>query len=179
MSSKDEYNNWLKEDFGILIDSLDLEERQKHILKSRWLDQVAWTEGKTAHARNWYYGLRLTTIIGGLIVPALIGLNFEGTISDIFRWIVFSLSLMVAITNAVEEFFQYGERWRHFRRIAEMLKSEGWQFFQLSGSYSRRNSHAHAYEKFASRVEVILQEDVQKFITEVVQEQDEKDEQEN
>jgi hypothetical protein len=168
MSTEIEYQNWLKKGFGDLINSLDLEERQKHILKSRWLDQVAWMERKTVHARNRYYALRLTAIIGGLIVPALIGLNFEGSTSHILRWVVFALSLIVAICSAMEEFFKYGERWRHYRQTVETLKSEGWQFIQLSGAYSRRNSHAHAYEKFAGRVEAILQEDVRKYISEVV-----------
>jgi len=106
-------------------------------------------------------------------VPALIGLNFEGSISDILRWIVFSLSLIVAISSAVEEFFQYGQRWRHYRQTVEILKSEGWQYIQLSGAYGRRTSHTHAFEKFAGRVEAILQEDVRQYIAEVIREQTE------
>lgn len=176
MSSEDAYKQWLNENFSELIDSLQLEDHRKNILKKRWLDQVIWIEGKSAQARTRYYTLRLSAIIGGLIVPALIGLNFEGTVSDVFRWIVFAVSLIVAISSAVEEFFQYGERWRHYRKSVEMLKSEGWQFFQLCGAYSRRKTHADAYEKFAGRVEEILQTDVQQYIAEVVKEQTEQNE---
>jgi hypothetical protein len=57
-----------------------------------------------------------------------------------------------------------------------MLKIEGWHFFQLSGPYSRRTSHAHAYEKFAARVEEIIRRDVQIYISEVVGERELKDE---
>jgi hypothetical protein len=171
MSKKEEYNEGLKENFGELIDSLELEKQQKLTLKNRWLDQIIWMEGKAKHAQRWYYFLRLTAIIGGLIVPALIGLNLAGMIGNLLRWIVFGLSLVVAIASAVEEFFQYGERWRHYRKTVETLKSEGWQFFQRSGAYASYNTHKGAYEKFTGRVESILQADVQKYITEIVKEQ--------
>jgi hypothetical protein len=45
-----------------------------------------------------------------MIVPALIGLNVSGEFANILRGITFALSLLVAISAAVEEFFHYGER---------------------------------------------------------------------
>jgi hypothetical protein len=171
MGKEDAYHGWLEKSFGELIDSLELEKQQKLTLKNRWLDQIIWMEGKAKHTQRWYYFLRLTAIIGGLIIPALIGFNMEGPINDIFRWIVFSLSLAVAIASAVEEFFQYGERWRHYRKTVEVLKSEGWQFFQLSGAYAYYETHKQAYEKFTGRVESMLQADVQKYIAEIVKEE--------
>ena len=85
---------------------------------------------------NYYYGLPLVANVCGTIVPALVGLRLvDGPDSSwIFR-ITFILSLLVAASIAVEEFFHYGEHWRHYRRIVETLKSEGWQFFQLAGKY--------------------------------------------
>ncbi len=177
MGKEDAYKDWLRQDFSEIIETLNLDERQKHILKSRWLDQVTWMEGKTSHTRNRYYLLRMTSIIGGVTVPALIGINnMEGTAGEVIRWVVFGISLIVAISSATEEFFRYGERWRHYRGTVELLKSEGWQFFQLSGAYKRQSEHTQAYEKFAGRVEEILQSDVQKYIAEIVADQESKDE---
>jgi predicted alpha/beta hydrolase len=85
-------------------------------------------------------------------------------------WATFALSLLVAISAAVEGFFRYGERWRHYRRTAELLKTEGWQFLQLTGYYRRHAAHALAYPLFASRVEDILQQDVDAYITTVAAE---------
>jgi len=87
-------------------------------------------------------------------------------------WAATGLGALVAIASAVEGFFRYGERWRNFRNTVELLKIEGWQFFQLSGPYSRRRSHAHAYEKFTARVEEIIRRDVQIYISEVVGERE-------
>ena len=85
---------------------------------------------------------------------------------------IFCLSLLVAIGAAVEGFFRYGERWRHYRSIVERLKIEGWQFFQLSGQYRRHGAYAAAYPTFAARIEEIIQSDVQQYITEIVRERE-------
>jgi len=168
MGNEAAYGDWLKQDFGELIDSLELNDTQKHVLKSRWVDQVIWMESKARHSRTRHYALRLTAIVGGVIVPALVGINLQGPTGEALRWVILGISLIVAITSATEEFFHYSERWRHYRGTVELLKSEGWNFFQLSGPYSRRDSHAQAYETFATRVEEILQQDVQAYISQIV-----------
>jgi hypothetical protein len=56
---------------------------------------------------------------------------------------------------------------------------EGWQFFQLSGPYSLRDSHAHAYRKFAAQVENIIRRDVQVYISEIVSEDEAKEKEED
>jgi len=165
------YLEWLRSDLGELIDALRLTDLRKRMLKSRWLDQVVWIEARANRARNWYYGLRLTAIIGGILIPICVTVS---QVSSLKRgaWVATGLGTLVAIASAVEEFFHYGERWRNYRNTVELLKIEGWQFFQLSGPYNRRKSHTHAYEKFAARVEEIIHHDVQIYISEVVGERE-------
>jgi Protein of unknown function (DUF4231) len=168
------YEDSLKESFGTLIDALPLHNSHKGYLRSRWLDQVLWMEGKAETTKKKYYWLRLITIVGGVTVPALVSLNLSGRGAAFVGWMTFAISLMVAISAAVEEFFHYGERWRHYRRTVEDLKSAGWEFFQLSGRYRRfREDHASAYPVFAARVEQLLRSDVESYISEVVQEKEE------
>jgi hypothetical protein len=188
MARQDSYEQWLKEDLGKLIDTLELTDLQKHCLRSRWLDQILWMEGKANRYRNRYYILRLTTIVGGVIVPALVSLNTPaltglavgdgtvlglGWIAPVAGWTAFALSLVVALSAAIEQFFNYGERWRHYRRMVESLKVEGWQFFQLSGPYGGDRNHADAYSAFATRTEELHQHDVEAYITSVVRERKE------
>jgi hypothetical protein len=173
MSKKDPYREWLKQDLGSLIDALQLSELQKHFLHSRWLDQVLWMEGKADHAQKRHNLLRLTAIVGGVTVPALVSLNLGSTgVIGYIRWATFIISLLVAVSVAVEEFFHYGELWRHYRSSVERLKIEGWEFFQLSGEY-RDLKHAEAYPVFAAKVEDILRHEVDVYITEVVREKKE------
>lgn len=165
---KQTYQDWLRQDFNTLIDSLAIEEFRKHMLRSRWLDQTLWMENQAAKTRWGYYLLRLTAIIGGIIIPALVSLNAGGTMAAWLRGGIIILSLLVAISAAVEEFFHFGERWRHYRQMAESLKSEGWYFFQLAGRYRRYPDHAQAYPRFADRIEEISQYDVKVYASQLM-----------
>lgn len=165
MTEKADYNEWLKQDYGNLIDALEVSEMQRHFMRSRWLDQVLWMESKCKKTQRWYYILRLTAIIGGIVVPALVSLKFNCPATI--------LSLIVAISVAVEEFFHFGERWRHYRSTVEFLKSQAWQFFQLSGPYQSFTNHGAAYPVFSGKIEEIMQNEVDVFIREVVKDKKE------
>ena len=179
MAKKDSYHKFLKEEFNNLFEGMKLSDVQKHFLRSRWLDQVLWMEGKANLSRDRHYLLRLTTIIGGVILPALVSLNINTTLQvnnrtrDVIIWSTFGLSQIVAISAAIEEFFHYGERWRHYRRTVESLKTQGWQFSQLTGPYRNYTSHEQAFNLFAGNVEDIIQRDVEIYSTQVVQEKKE------
>ncbi|MDZ8108963.1 MAG: DUF4231 domain-containing protein [Nostoc sp. DedQUE12a] len=185
MAKKDSYQEILKEDFKKLFAGMSLTDVQTHFLLSRWLEQVLWMEGKASFARDRYYFFRLTTIIGGIILPALVSLNINSispeskTTRNLIAGSTFVISQLVAISAAIEEFFHYGERWRHYRRTVESLKTQGWQFSQLAGPYRIYTTHEEAFHFFAGQVEDIIQRDVEVYATQVVQEKKEQQNQEN
>ena len=167
------YSDELKESFGEIVASLDdLGSLQKDFLTRRWLDQILWMEGAATRAQARYYSLRLVTVVGAVVVPVLIGLNLTGDADRVISWVAIGLSLVVATSAAVEEFFNFGQRWRHYRRTVERLKAEGWLFFELFGDYVSENGHAGAFPRFAARVEDLLREDVDVYVTQVVREKD-------
>jgi len=176
---KDPYKEWLKEDFGKIFAMLKLEELQTHFLRSRWLDQVLWMESKAAKARNRYYALKVITIIGGVLLPALVTLNNadDPDIRKYVYWSTFILSLLVSTTASIEGFFLYGDQWRNYRRSVESLKTLGWQYFQLSGPYLSYPNHTEAFNAFAAQVEEVIQRDVEVYATQIAQpqKQNEKD----
>lgn len=174
MARKRSYPQWLEREFGSLIEDLELEPQRKRFLRSRWLDQVIWLERKATRARNLYYGVRLTTVVGALLVPALVTVNFADDTLDsgvtAATWIV---GLVVALSAALEQFFHFGDRWRSYRRTVERLKAEGWLFLQLSGRYAANGAtHESAYPAFATRTERLLDADVDAFLTEVAVERE-------
>jgi hypothetical protein len=180
MAEKDAYREFLLQEFGTLIDDLNLSYLQKKFLRNRWLDQLLWMEKQAGKSRNRYYSLRLISIIGGVLIPALVSLNINSVqVKEIFGWSTFLLSQVVAISGAVEAFFRYGERWRNYRRTSEALKTQGWHFFQLTGVYNSFASHEQAFNTFATQVENIIQQDVEVYITNVVQEKKQETEKEN
>ena len=152
MAAKTSKTESTKQEYGKLIDELELSEMQKHFMHFRWLEQVLWMESKHKKNQLWYYTMRLVAIAGSIIVPVLVSLNIYG--AAIF------VSLLVAISVAADEFFHFGERRRHYRRTAELLKIQAWQFFQLSGPYQSMPSHGTAYPLFAGKVEKTIRNEV-------------------
>jgi SLOG in TRPM, prokaryote/Protein of unknown function (DUF4231) len=179
---KDPYKEWLKEDFGKIFEMLKLNDLQKHFFRSRWLDQVLWMEGKAAKARNRHYLLKVTTIVGGVLLPALVTLN-NGENPEVRKyvyWATFGISLLVSTTSSLEGFFLYGDQWRNYRRSVESLKTLGWQYFQLSGPYLSYKTHEEAFNAFAAQVEDVIQRDVEVYATQIAQqEKAENDQQKN
>jgi Protein of unknown function (DUF4231) len=154
-----------------LIDQLELQPLQLEYLRRRWLEQLEWNDDRSTRLQGRYRALRLTTIVGGVLVPALIGLNVSGPVSEGIRWTVFAIGLVVALAAAIEGFYRFGDRWSHYRRATELMTSEGWQFLQLSGQYSAYSTHADAFPRFVSQIEALIQEDVDAYFTTVVAEQ--------
>ncbi|MEO1669324.1 MAG: DUF4231 domain-containing protein [Cyanobacteria bacterium J06631_2] len=167
------YSDRFKQEMHSLIEQIELSDLQRQFMKSRWLSQMLWLESRAQQNRNRYYFLRLVTIIGGVIVPALVSLNINANdVQAVIGWVAFGLSQAVAISAAVEEFFHYGERYRHYRNTAELMKIEGWHFFQMSGAYRHAQNHTEVYADFAQRVENIMQRDVEGYFSQVIQDKE-------
>jgi Protein of unknown function (DUF4231) len=159
---------WLRSDLDVLVESLRLGPEQDHFLRSRWLENVLWMEAAAQRTRTRYYALRLITVVGAVIVPALVSINAVGGTKSAITWLAFSVSLVVAVSAAVEGFLRFGERWRHYRSLVEELKAEGWDFYELSGPYRTHGaSHASAFPKFVDRVDDVLRRETQAYIAEI------------
>jgi hypothetical protein len=167
----DTSSKWSDPEFAAIVQELALDDLQKRFLRARWEDQVSWFERNAKKNQQRYYRLRLLSIVGGLIIPALVILNVKHAwYSSAVEWITFGTSLLVAIAVSVEGFFNYGGKWRQYRRTAELLKSQGWQFFELTGDYAHHRSHHRAFTQFSQAVESLISEDVQDYLTKVTRE---------
>jgi len=162
-----------------VISSLDMAEDKKEWMKDRWLDQVLWFDKSAARANLRHSGLRIVAIAGGVLVPGLVSFSSSGSSDwrDVARTIAFVVSLLVAIAVGLDSFFHFGERWRHFRRTAELLKTEGWLFIEGGGRYKPHQQQANFHDRFfpffATKVEELVRRDVEVYLTRIVQEQPE------
>ena len=156
---------WLRDDLEKLVASFEVTDDQRHFISSRWLENVLWMETAAQRTRSRYYRLRLTTIVGAVVVPALVSINAVGDTEDAITWLTFAISLVVALGAAVEGFFRFGDRWRHYRGLVEELKSEGWAFYELTGAYREETKHRTAFTAFAERVNELLARETQTYIS--------------
>ncbi len=162
-----------------LLETLELSEFQKQLLRDRWLNQLGWMSRQATKARKRFLWLRMPVVIGGVAIPGLVTILLSAGTTDttiewlfnlptwVVRFVTFAVSLGVAILAALEEVLNFGERWRHYRRTAELLKTLGWQFMMLSGGFRRYGSHAAAFVPFTERVEDVLNEDVEGYLGQI------------
>jgi len=156
---------WLRSDLTQLIASLEVKEEHRHFLSSRWLESVLWMEATAQRTRTRYYALRLITVVGAVVVPALVSINTVGKSGGAITWLAFGISLVVAVSAAIETFFRFGERWRHYRRLVEELKTEGWALHELSGPYRADGATQEtAFPAFVERVNDVLKRETQTYI---------------
>jgi hypothetical protein len=160
-----------------MLETLDITPFQKGLLRDRWLDQLTWMGAQSRKARRRYLAYRIPVVVGGVFIPALITILLSakgdagatigwlgGIPVDVIRFLAFTVSLTVALCAGVEEVFHFGDRWRHYRRTTELLKTLGWQYLMLSGAFRRYSSHATAFSTFTERVEDTLNEDVEGYL---------------
>jgi hypothetical protein len=148
-----------------LIDGLDLKAEQKDRLKARWLNYVLWWNSRADDVRGNYFALRSAVVIAGAFVPALVGLrelNVWGEPAWIFGAASIVASLVVAICTGPESLFAFGEIWREKRAAAELIKIEGFRFFQQTGPY-RTMAHETAYHLFTERVEDLIEREIKDY----------------
>jgi len=159
---------WLRNDLTALIDSLSIAEKRKHFLRSRWLESLLWMESAAQRTRRRYYALRLVTVVGAVIVPALVSINAVGKTNSVVTWVTFAISLVVGVSAAVDGLSHFGDRWRHYRRIVEEMKMEGWDLHELSGAYAADGATQEtAFPVFVKRVDDLLTRETQSYIAEI------------
>jgi hypothetical protein len=160
-----------------LLEALELAPVRKEMLRQRWLDQVGWMGRQARRARRRYLAVRIPVVLGGVAIPGLIAILLSaggkpdtflpGVSTEAVRIVAFFTSLMVAGLAAYEEVLHFGERWRHYRRSAELLKTAGWQYLTLSGAFKRFKTHDDAFTAFTERVEDLLNQDVEGYMSAV------------
>jgi len=154
-----------------LIDDLDLgDTKRNQYLNARWLKYVEWWDSRARQSKWKHLSLRSAVVIGGALIPALVGLR-EMKVLEPYGWLFavasIVVSLVIAICAGFESLFGFGDIWREKRTAAEIIKSEGFSFLQLSGKYRDYKSHAEAYQQFTSSVEDLITKEIKDYIVAV------------
>jgi Protein of unknown function (DUF4231) len=153
-----------------LIEGLDLKDQKRNeYIKARWLNYVLWWDSRASKNKWKYHSLRCGVVIGGALIPALVGLREMQTFArygGLFAIASIVVSIVIAMSAGLEEIFRFGDIWREKRAAAEVIKIEGFRYFQLTGSY-RGKSHEEAYPDFAARVEEIIEHEIKDYIVAV------------
>jgi hypothetical protein len=151
-----------------LLNKLELGDPQGvAFLEARWLQYVDWWDSRATKAKSRYLGLRSTVVVGGALIPALVGLREMAALAPYAAWFSVAsivVSLLIAICAGLDSLFGYGDIWREKRIAAEIIKSEGFSFFELTGKYAAFKTHKEAYHAFAAHVEELILKEIKEYI---------------
>lgn len=129
------------------ISQSDLTPLQKTIIEERFVKVLSDFKGRCWRLAAFFHISRFIITVGSLIVPALLSIQYTDTgpttnISDpqsfAYRiyWSTWVISLLVTTCNGIVSIFKIDKKYYFLHTTLEHLKSEGWQFIQLSGHYS-------------------------------------------
>lgn len=150
-----------QDDMSVMFDSLgDLTIQQRDTIKSRYRFLMAEYRRRCRLYAFLFYALRLTMTVGSLAVPALLSLKVSPDGESLLYWFTWGISLAVTTSNGITTLFKMERRYFMLHAIAERLRSETWQFLELSGRYSghyggHRPSHRNQYVYYCSQLEKI------------------------
>ena len=168
-STKPGYDDSYANQVDGIIDTLVLDsETDRGILKSRFLSEVLEYEKRKLKTKKYYDIFRFIVTTGSILLPAILSLGqmdpakLPAHFDQISYWASWTISLMVTASNGFLQLFSLDKNYFEYALTTEQLKTEGWQFFQLSGKYEDDESHKDAYKIFSKSIENIKRKQVEK-----------------
>lgn len=140
-----------------VVSQIDLDEQQKEVIMKRVVNEIIGAEWISSMICLLYYILRFSSSIGSVLLTSLLLLSKLSFISTeaslVLFWLSWSFSLIVGIANEFMYAFGIDKKFYINTLILEKMKSEFWQYIELSGKYRKFRTHREAYKDFVHRVE--------------------------
>ena len=139
----------------------DLTEFQKKIITKRYVKEVNLYSKRTHDYGCLYYILNLIVTIGSILLPALLAIQNNENYREQIYWVAWIISLIITISNGIIQLFSVNNNYLIHNHVKEQLISEGWKYFQLSGTYQNL-THGTAFKMFCIKIEEIKSKQVKK-----------------
>lgn len=150
-----------------IIDDIELNRTyDKAILKHRFLDEITYYEKKRDETKRYYNLFRFIVTTGSILLPAVLSMGqmdpakLPKNFDMISYWCSWTISLLVTGSNGFLQLFSLDKNYFSYSMVVEQLKTEGWQFFGLSGKYEDYPNHQSAYKTFSKSVESIKRKQI-------------------
>ena len=168
MSENDKNMNNFANNVSGIVDDLELAKPyDRAIIKHRFLDEISYYEKKRNETRKFYNIFRFIVTTGSILLPAILSMGqmdpakLPRNFDMVSYWSAWSISLLVTASNGFLQLFSLDKNYFSYSMVVEQLKTEGWQFFGLSGKYEDYPTHQDAYKTFSKSVESIKRKQVE------------------
>ena len=100
---------------------------QTDITIERLEDQIRWYGRAGSRSKTAFQSLKICTVIGAALVPALSGID---------KRITAGLGVFIVIMEGLQQLYQFQTNWITYRSTAEALKHEKYLYFGKAGVYA-------------------------------------------
>lgn len=164
--------------FELALQKTTLSDLEKTILENRYVKLIRNYQRRAYFFTVCFHTMRFFMTVGSLIVPALLSIQYTnsattqvisdpGTFEYRVYWATWVISLLVTTSNGLISVFKIDKKYYIAHTTLEHLRSEGWQFLELSGRYSGFYTpsviptHTNQFIFFCSTVEKIKMKQVE------------------
>jgi hypothetical protein len=141
---------------------------QIRIIELRYCNLIIILRKRLFYIDVFYHTSRAFISLGSVAIPALLSIQSPTaphSSIDLY-WLTWTISLIVTILHNFTSLFRFDKKFFGLHGTFERLKSEGWQFLELSGHYSGHHgpyppTHENQFIYFVNAVERISARQVQ------------------
>lgn len=157
-----------KKQLDKMIESLDLDENQKLVIKKNWLDYLSFLDDRAG--RDWFFksSLQFMTLITSILIPVIANIVTEDSTNildnEFGKIVITILGIIAALSSGIHQLFEFEKRWLHYRKSAETVRIEGEDFFALVGNYRNIESHKAASREFLDEISTIKKNESQVYM---------------
>jgi hypothetical protein len=158
-----------RSNFRNILMELRLTRVQKEIIETRYLSILENFQRRSRNYSYIFFSGHFIVTVGSLFVPALLSIQNSDksyTFTSVnfpvqVYWTTFVISLLVTIFNGILTLFKVDKKYYFLNTTLERLRSEGWQYFSLTGRYDGRlvkndaPNHANQFVHFTHYIEKI------------------------
>ena len=133
-----------RSNFKNVMEYIQLSSAQKEMIQARYIAILENFQKRTRNHSILFFVGHFIVTVGSLFVPALLSIQNSGsnytfnnpTFTVEIYWATFVISLLVTICNGILTLFKVDKKYYFLNTTIERLRSEGWQYFGLTGRYS-------------------------------------------
>jgi hypothetical protein len=161
-----------------LTEIKDLDTTQKKLIEERYICLLAEFQRRAKFYALLFHTCRFIITVGSLIVPALLSIQYVDakttssqmdpqTFAFQIYWTTWVISLLVTTSNGIFTLFKVDKKYFLLHTMLEQLRSEGWQYLELSGKFSgfytpkERATHQNQFLYFCHSVEKLKMRQVE------------------
>jgi hypothetical protein len=162
--------------FQTALINVNLTPLQRSILEKRYVELVQQFTRRCFILSIFFHTSRAFVTVGSLVVPALLSIQYTDatpatqtsySMSYQIYWITWAISLLVTTFNGIQNIFKFEKKYYFLHTTMEQLRSEGWQYIELSGRYSgfytpnEHPTHENQFVYFCAAIEKIKMRQVE------------------